>query len=334
CPWFHKGCIATTANTGSLGSPTANFVAQSTSSINYSTGSVTIRFATAPALGVSITANYVHGGWMAGGTGLMDEDGSHTSWMGTNPYCLEGADPNYPAYFACAGGGGNSEPAPNANPKFGADLDNWVSQWAAEYFKTMHDDLRAKSKVPYLGLDTIGAWGGPAYSKFLEGAAPYLDGAYVQLLYSAVPTPGIFQSSYQYTTQYLGDVPLLDFVTLIAESDSSMSCHSATPFENFPTQAARGQEYYNTVSYLLSTPGYNGTIPFVGFSWWSWQDFQSSNQGLVSIHDNAYDGIEDVTSSVLCDGAYTSSARCGGEAANYGDLITPVRNANLYWILH
>ncbi|MGH9728530.1 MAG: putative Ig domain-containing protein, partial [Candidatus Acidiferrales bacterium] len=41
CPWFHKGCIATTANTGSLGSPTANFVAQSTSSINYSTGSVT-----------------------------------------------------------------------------------------------------------------------------------------------------------------------------------------------------------------------------------------------------------------------------------------------------
>ena len=331
CPWFHGGCIATTANTGTLNSPTASFVAQSTSTIDYATGSVTIRFAKAPALGVAITADYVHGGWMAGGTGLMDEDGSNTAWVGTNPFCLEGADPNYPAYFACAGRGRNSEPAPNANPKLGADLDNWVSQWAAQYFKTMHDDFKAKSKVPYLGLDTIGAWGGPAYSKFLEGAAPYLDGAFVQLLYSATsPAPATFQSAYQYTTQYLGDVPLLDFVTLLAEADSSMSCHAATPFENFPTQAARGQEFYNTVSYLLSTPGHNGTIPFVGFNWWSWQDFQNSNQGLVSIHDNAYDGHEAAAGTVSCS-APIQNLSCGGEAASYGNLIGKVSEANAFW---
>ena len=66
----------------------------------------------------------------------------------------------------------------------------------------------------------------------------------------------------------------------------------------FPTQALRGQAWYNDVQYLLTTPGYNGTYPLVGFDWWSWQDFQNLNQGLVSIHDNAYDGHEDVIGKV------------------------------------
>ena len=52
------------------------------------------------AAGASITVNYIYGGWMAGGTGLMDEDGSHITWVGTNPFCLEGADPNYPTFFS------------------------------------------------------------------------------------------------------------------------------------------------------------------------------------------------------------------------------------------
>lgn len=331
CPWFHLGCGLNRKDLGSLGSPTANYISQTSSTINYSTGYITITFVTPPAVGTAITVNYIYGGWMAGGTGLMDEDGSHTAWVGSNVWCLEGPNPNYPAYFACAGGGGNHEPVPNANPNLGADLDNWISQWAAKYFKTMHDDLKAVSKVPYLGLDTIGAWGGPAYSKFLEGASPYLDGAFVTVFYSALsPAPAAFQSAYQYTTQYLGDVPLLDFVTLIAEPDSSMSCHAATSFENFATQSARGQEFYNSVSYLLGTPGHNGTFPFVGFNWWSWQDFQGTNQGLVSIHDNAYDGHEAVIGTVPCSPPL-EALTCGGEAANYGDLITHVKQANALW---
>lgn len=337
CPWFHSACIATIANTGSLGTPTASLLVQATSTVNYSSGTITLVFASAPASGVAITANYVYHGWMAAGTGLMDEDGSHTAWVGTNPMCLEGPDPSYPTYYACVGGGGNNEPVPNANTALGADLDNWVPQMAAKYFKTVHDDLRAVTNVPYLGLDTMGAWGGPAYSKFLQGAAPYIDGAYVTLFQQGLsPSPAAFQSAYQYTTQYLGDVPLVDFFTLLAQPDSSMSCFSTTSFENYSTQNARGQEYYNTISYLLSTPGKNGTIPFVGFSWWAWRDFQSANQGLVSIHDNAYDGVEAVSAVVPCESNYSvlSGANCGGESANYGDVITPVRNANLYWILH
>lgn len=334
CPWFHTGCIATTSNMGTLGSP-SGLTQQASSTIDYSTGSLTITFKTPPAAGVSIKVSYTYGGWMAGGTGLMDEDGSHSAWVGTNPWCLEGPDPAFSTYFACQGGGGVYQPVPNANANLGADLDNWVPEMAAKYFKTMHDDLKAVSKVPYLGLDTMGSWGAPAYSKFLQGASPYIDGAFVQLLYSAAnPSPAFFESGYQYTTKYLGDVPLINFITLLAQPSSSMSCFAATTFENFPTQAARGQEYYNTINYLLTTPGANGTIPFVGFSWWAWRDFQDANQGLVSIHDNAYDGIEDVVSRVPCDSTYSvlNGATCGGESNNYGDIITSIKAANQLWL--
>ena len=334
CPWFHGGCGTTTANTGTLGSPAANLITQSTSTINYSTGAITITFTTAPALGASITVNYVYGGWMAGGTGLMDEDGSHSAWVGTNPWCLEGADPNYPTYFSCVGGGGNNNPVPDANPALGADLDNWVSQMAAKYFKTMHDDLKAVSHVPYFGLDILGAYGVPANSKLLQGAAPYLDGAFTTTLgqfWSS--TNAEWLSRLQYQTQYLGDLPLMTFNILTAESDSSMSCFTSgvLPNINFPTQNARGQAWNNMVSALLTTPSYNGTYPLVGFNWWSWQDFQNLNQGLVSIHDNAYDGHEAVTGSVPCFPP-KQKLTCGGEAADYGDAISQIKAANLLWL--
>ncbi len=332
CPWFHGGCSDSTSNTGSLGSPTVNYITQSSSSINYSTGAITISFVTAPARGTSITVNYTYGGWMAGGTGLMDEDGSHTAWVGTNPFCLEGADPNYPTYFSCVGGGGNNNPVPNANSTLGADLDNWVPQMAAKYFKTMHDDLRAVSSVPYLGLDLIGSWSGPAYSKFLQGAAPYLDVAFVGLHYWApAPSPATFKEAYQYTTRYLGDIPLLNYGSGgVAQADSSYYCHALTGPNAILNQATRGENYYNAVNYLLTTPGYNGTYPFVGNDWWSWQDFQNLNQGLVSLHDNAYDGHEAVTGRVPCSPPL-QNLTCGGEAANYGDAIGKVRQANALW---
>ncbi|HEV2299104.1 MAG TPA: hypothetical protein VGR72_11375, partial [Candidatus Acidoferrales bacterium] len=87
----------------------------------------------------------------------------------------------------------------------------------------------------------------------------------------------------------------------------------------------------NWVSSLLTTPGFNGTYPLVGFNWWSWQDFQNWNQGLVSIHDNAYDGHEAVTGTVACSPPLQAIA-CGGESANYGDAISEVRAANSLWL--
>ena len=85
------------------------------------------------------------------------------------------------------------------------------------------------------------------------------------------------------------------------------------------------------VNALLRTPSFNGTYPLVGFNWWSWQDFQNLNQGLVSIHDNAYDGHEAITGTVPCLPPNHTLA-CGGEAANYGDAISQIKAANLLWL--
>jgi len=331
CPWFHPNCSSSTTNQGVLTSPTANYITQSTSIINYSTGSLTINFVNPPASGTAITVNYIYNGWMSGGTGLMDESGSN-SWVGTNNFCLEGADPNYPTYFACIGA--NGKPVPNANPTLGADLDNWVPEFSAKFFKTMHDDLKAVTQIPYFGLDNLGSWGTPAYSKVLEGAAPYIDGAFVTVYnWAPAPSPATFQSAYQYLTQYLGDVPLVDFSIVNAQADSDYYCQANTGPNNMGTQANRGQQWYNTVSYLLSTPGHNGTYPFVGFDWWSWQDFQNINQGLVDLHDNAYDGHEDVLTAVPCSNPL-QALTCGRDTGNYGDVITQVKAANLFWLTY
>lgn len=342
CPWFHAGvsggsCPTVAANTGTLGSPTANLITQASSTINYTTGAVTITFVTAPASGAAITVNYQFGGWMQGGTGLMDEDGTNTAWVGTNPACLEGANPSYPTYFSCIGGGGNNNPVPNANANLGADLDNWVSQMAAQYFKTMQTDLRAVSHIPYLGLDLVGAWSAPAYSKFLQGTAPYVDALMTDMhWFLPLPSPTVFQNMYQYNTQYLGDVPIINYGNGgEAQSDSGYSCF-AGDINTVASQPVRGQNYFNAANYLLTTPSFNGDFPIVGFDHWSWQDFQNLNQGLVDVHDNAYDGIEAVTGSVACANYYTSLTNCGGEPAGfnapYGNYVTPVTTANQLWL--
>ena len=107
------------------------------------------------------------------------------------------------------------------------------------------------------------------------------------------------------------------------------------PPAEMPTQAARGQMYYNTVNYLLTTPGYNGDTQFVEFNQWAWQDFQGENWGLVSLHDNAYDEVEAVSATVSCDSNYTvnSGVTCGKNTGNYGNAITQFRAANLLWFL-
>src|SRR5207247_9294463 len=60
---------------GTIGSQTPSYLNQVSSTINYSTGALTITFISPPANGTTITMNYVYNGWMSGGTGLMDEDG-------------------------------------------------------------------------------------------------------------------------------------------------------------------------------------------------------------------------------------------------------------------
>lgn len=57
------------------------------STITYATGATSIVFNSALSGSYTVTINYMQNGWTTG-TGLMDEDGRNTSWIGTNYVCL------------------------------------------------------------------------------------------------------------------------------------------------------------------------------------------------------------------------------------------------------
>jgi hypothetical protein len=158
----------------------------------------------------------------------------------------------------------------------------------------------------------------------------FFDGGFQQIESSSQAE---WLSRLQYHTQYIGNKPFMMFNIMLAQSDSAYSCKSTTSGVNYPSQSVRGQAWFNEAQALFTTPSFNGTIQVVGLNFWNWQDFQGLNQGLVSLSDNAYDGHEAVTGTVPCSPP-TQTLTCGGEAANYGDMITSVKSANLSWLTH
>jgi hypothetical protein len=217
------------------------------------------------------------------GTGLMDEDGRNSSWLGSNPYCLQPAN-------SC---NGTDNPVANANANVAADLDSWILQFAGEYFSTIRTNFKKYApNMMYLGADTVGTWGVPARKEILQAAGQYVDTLFVNM-FPGMPDPTTYTAMYQYLTQYFGDKPLMLFLTAQATQDSALFRYDASAqVVGFSKQADRGQSYNNYLSSMLNTPSYNATYPWVGISWWGLYDFWSekTNWGLVSLNDNPYDG--------------------------------------------
>lgn len=294
------------------------------SSITYATGQITVTFSRPPPPSASIIVNYIACGWTCG-TGLMDEDGRHTAWLGTNPYCLTPAT-------ACDG---KDNPLPNANPNLGADLDAWVAQFAAEYFATQSKALKAAAPhVLFFGLDTTGGtWGVPARKEVLEGAAPYVDGLFVEWFGNQPDQPTANQI-YAYQTRFLGDKPLLNFMTLNAQPDSAMFAFNPVGALTLSTQPLRGQQWNTIVTNMLNTLSFSNTYQWIGVVWWGSHDFtnfEKTDWGLKTALDNAYDGHEAVVAKVSCSPPLEKHA-CGGEKRDYGDAITWIKRANHAWI--
>lgn len=288
--------------------------------IDYASGQVRITLAKPLARGQKLSVDYISGGWMYG-SGLMDEDGRHKKWVGTNPVCLSPA-------VACDG---RDEPKADANPQVAADLDAWTAQFSSQYFGTLSRHLkRAAPHMLYFGADTVGTWDAPPRKEILQGAAPFVDGLFT--LWFANQNED--QAKYKYITQYLGDKPLMNFMTLHAQPDSAMS---DSPNGNccfgLRTQQARGQQWYDIIQSMLNTPSYNNTYQWVGIVWWGSHDFtnEKTNWGLKTPSDNAYDGHEDVTAIVPCSPPL-EKFRCGGEKKNYGDAISLISKANRLWL--
>jgi hypothetical protein len=282
----------------------------SLNTIDYNTGRIQLNFTSPPPRGASITVSYAYNGWMSGGTGLMDEDGrpAHQAWLGNDSIYLS-----------------------NTNPNVKADLDTFLLAVASQYLGTCQREIKkAFPHILFIGPDSIGSWGAPARVPVLQAASKYVD---------VLSGPGHYdarQDVIDYTAQHFGDKPVLEGQYRTANLNSPWFSYPGGQGSDFPTQEARGQDYYNAVTGLQSkTVTATGSHPFVGEAWWQYTDNrgEQKNWGLVTLFDNAYDGQEDVSGTVKCS-APLQSYSCGGEAANYGDVITSVRSANLFWLTH
>ncbi len=257
------------------------------------------------AWGSTYTAFGSAGGW-GSGTGLMDEDGRH-SWIGS--------------WDTLAG----------ETAAMQADLNAFLFQYASQFFKTQHDALKtAFPNMMYFGPNVVGSWGTPPRKEILQAAGLYIDVLMTQIGTGASDD----QQRVDYTMQYLGDKPIGTWLGFPANPDSALYATPNPPtFLATSTQAARGQEYAQMMSFFLNATvsstvsGAAGSKPFVAMRWWAFMDSsgEKTNWGLVSLTDNAYNGLE----AIIAPGTDPWGYATGGEAGNYGNFLGPAISANL-----
>lgn len=286
-----------------------------TGTVNYESGLVQFAFKPghAPRSNAVVGVSYVEDGWGIG-TGLMDEDmrPAHRAWLGNS---WNGFDPI-------------SGPKPQKmNTRVRADLDTFLEQTADWYFKMLRDGIHAEFPKA-LVLAQLGSWDGVPPAPVLRAAQHYLD------LFEDDESRGSFDKPrLDFIARNYGNRPFLSGVYLAANSDSALANAGGAPDAQFVTQQDKGNAYVKAVSSFLSSRNSLGVNPHVGFLLWSWMDMwsESTNWGLVSHLDNAYDGHEDVRSTVPCSPPLQRYT-CGGEPSNYGNYVGAVKQANSMWL--
>jgi hypothetical protein len=241
------------------------------------------------------------------GTGVVDEDGRHTAWMGSmaDPYKHTGA-----------------APAVQAN------LDSFLYRYTKRYTQVAVDAIRAVDKNHLIfGPAAINNFGAKARDQVLLGLR---DGGVQVFQFNYDPAFGPMAASMAENNQSydLTGIPAYIWYSVTAQADSAMAAKPTIYAQpNFPTQAGRGDHYANVdVPNFFKARGANGDHYVTGFDWWELVDNpgEGINWGLITLRDNAYDGKE----AVIAPGTDPEGFSVGGENANYGDFISFVRTAN------
>src|SRR2546427_5186024 len=170
----------------------------STSSINYSTGAISITFTAgnAPANGAALTATYVANGWGIR-TGFLDEDNptAHNSYLGTDWIALS-----------------------NAGATVQTDLTAFLKSMAAQYFSTCRTQLKAVfPNNMYLGPDSLDSWNGPSAAPVLQAAGQYID------LFITSDSQTFSQAMLDYIATNYGDKPFLGSFYSVPNPNSAMA---------------------------------------------------------------------------------------------------------------
>lgn len=307
--------------TSAEGSATYSFYGPNVSSgsINPTTGAFTITFAAghAPANAAAITATYVDCGWGCG-TGLLDEDGRHTTWTG-NVY---------------AG-------ATNGSSAFNTDAMTFIQSIAGEYFSQVKSNVQATFPwLRFFGPETLGEWGLPPNSSVLKAANIYCSAVII-----GGGTAVLNQAGLNFVQTNYGTHPIFNAWYGTANNDSQYNKAFSGAFGDFATQAAQAAAYYAMIQAQLTTAvTSSGDKLYAGSFWWEYPAQSFEGDGLVTPTDNAYNGVEPTSGSVPCStpvslftcGSEPAPAANGGTAARpYGDLLTgatSVTTANQLWL--
>jgi agarase len=241
------------------------------------------------------------GGWEVG-NGLLDEDGrsSHKRWLGRDANLSDGS----------------------ASPAVKKDLDDFLYLLADKYFSTYYTIIKKYfPDVLQVGPTVFGSWGKPPRKQVLQAAGKYLD-----VVRTSIGEPDL-QKKIDFMVKHLGrEIPIILWFGFTANSDSALYSYKSVNPSDAKTQVQRGQKYEEKLKKIFTTKSSNGTYLVTGIQLWAWTDHwgEKSNWGLVTIRDNAYDGVEAVKELKTDQDGFV----IGGEERDYGDFITPVTAAN------
>jgi len=206
------------------------------------------------------------------------------------------------------------------------DLSAWLYNYADALYASTIDVLRPNfpGKLMIGQLSGAGGHMGCPRKPIAQAMAAHAD----FMTFSGVTQPLLNML----VTWGLGDKPIMDaWEGPTAQADSPFSANpmGISGLTDFATQGLHGAAMAANINADLTGRGIGGTsYQIIGIKFWAYSDTtsESANYGLVSPLDNAYDGAEATTGIHACS-APLKSYVCGGESANYGNAVTPVRNA-------
>lgn len=239
------------------------------------------------------------------GTGVLDEDGRHTSWMGAD------SGNNYVAYKLTG-----------TNSNVAADMNQFVHDYTYKYARTAVDAIRTYDTHHMIFSPPISAAGYETRTQVLQA---YKD-AGMSVIQMSAPAQGNDLSGIKATYDLLG-LPIFLWYGISANADSALNGYTSNQgVPDYGTQANRATHYNSDLNSFLTAQGTDSKYYLFGIDWWEHTDgnfAEKTNWGLVTDRDNPYDAHFDTTTAYP-DGSYTSIP----EAGNWGDFVTGATATN------
>jgi hypothetical protein len=256
------------------------------------------KYGTIQALNSAWGSNYTAFG-SSNGTGLLDEDGSH-SWIGTDNFALT-----------------------DTNPNTAADMRAFTGVFADKYFSLVATAIRAHT--PHHLVFSPDAIGASARPGVFAAAAKWADVIQISSWYANPQV--LVQQAY---TNLNADKPLLAYMwtTACADSPYAGTCTQQGSLTDYSTQSLRGAGHSSLVNAVYNAVMPNGTQPVIGFDMWEWTDKEIGGErapfGLVTVRDNVVDGQQ----NVIAAGTDPYGFATGNEVKNFGNFVSQVSQTN------